>query len=281
MRGEGWKMMVLGIGMLLGGVLNAEEVKAPDADTLWVETFQNADSVSKWRNDGGFKLSVADDLLLVDPRGGDKKQYTIGRYVKYDKEYPYFQVNLKSIEQLKGYKGWTLSNSSTGGGFFVNTGGGVIPGLWTFNIDDCLKLDKPKGYFFLRIDMYGYVFKYKSFKMMKEPIDALIATADKKILKPGDVIKFKLLLATPCKDATVNIRKAYCLGPLKKINETGYVQLTSDDKGKTWNGELKITKRGFGSKKLNNGDLIFQCNMLGGKLRKVFTSSSFVVDCGE
>ena len=282
MSGKDWKIVILGIVMSAAVFADAGTEKTSDENTLWIETFQDSSSIAKWRNDGGFTLEAKNNLLIADPQEPTKKNaHTIGRYVAYDKTYPYFQVLLESVEQLKGYRGWTLSNVSSGHGTFTNSAGGVIPGLWTFNINDCLNLEKEKGSFFLRIDMHGYVFKYKFFKMMKTPMNALIATTDKKILKSGDVITFKLVLAIPCKDATVNIRKSYCLGQLKKINETGYIQMTSDDKGKTWKGSLKVTDRGFGKKPLKQGGLIFQCNMLGGKLRKVFTSNSFTIDCGK
>lgn len=283
MSGRNLKMAVLALVMSIAGFANAGIKKNSDENTLWIETFQDSSSIAKWRNNGGFTLKAENNLLVADPREATKKKdYTIGRYVPFDKAYPYLQVNLESVDQLKGYKGWTLSSASTDNhGFFCNLAGGVIPGIWTFKVDDCLKLAKDKGEFFLRVDMHGYVFKYKSLKMMKEPLNAIIATSDKKILKDGDIITFKLLLKSPCKDASVNIRKSYCLVPLKKINDNGYVQMTSDDKGKTWNGSLKITKKGFGDKKLKQGQLIFQCNMLGGKLRKVFTSSSFGIDCGN
>ena len=280
MSGKDWKMIILGIVMSAAGFADAGIEKNTDDNTLWAETFQDSSYIAKWRNEGGFTLKAIDGLLVVDQRGATKKKaHTIGRYVSYDKAYPYFQVYLESIEQLKGYRGWTLSNASSGGGRFTSSAGGVIPGIWTFNINKCLILAKDKGSFFLRIDLHGYVFKFKSFKMMKTPLNAIIATADKKVLKEGDEIKFTLLMKVPCKDATISIRRSYALGPLKKINDSGYVQLSSDDRGKTWSGTLKITKRGFGAKKLNPGGLIFECNMLGGKIRKTYTSNSFIIHC--
>lgn len=283
MSEKNWKLIIFGIAISIAGFANAGIEKNSDENTLWIETFQDSSSIAKWRNDGGFTLEAKNNLLVADPREATKKKnHTIGRYVLFDKTYPYLQVDLESVEQLKGYKGWTLSSASTASpGLFCGVAGGVIPGIWTFKVDDCLQVAKKKGQFFLRVDMHGYVFKYKFLKMMKKPSNAIIATSDKRILKIGDVITFKLLLATPCKDATITLRKSYCLAPLKKINEPGYVQMTSNDKGKTWNATLKVTQKGFGDKKLKQGQIVFQCNMLGGKLRKVLTSNSFGIDCGN
>ncbi len=272
------KRVMLVTGMILfatASQLPAKTVKSPNDNTLWAETFTKPADLKGWRSKG--ELMVTDDALTFKPL---EKNVSFGRYIKWNPDYPYLQINFKKIVPFKkGYRGMTVMPSVKNTATFINIAGGWQPGLWTVNVLDFMpQLNDPKmKTFFLTTYIYGGIASFKSYKMVAQPDNALLLSIDngKRELKAGDKIQLTVLLKEGGKDVTVTVKKSYCLRKVK-VGESGYIQLTSDDEGKTWTGELTVPAL-KGKKDLKAGGLIFEANILGGKFRKLYTSNPWTV----
>ncbi len=250
--------------------LSAEVFDNPDGNTLWKESFAPGGAVPEWKSE--MTLAVENGELVAIPGEGKDKQCAMGRYVRWDCNYPYLTIDFTRVEQLSGYKGMTILNSSTGGGGFMTTAGGYLPGLWTFNVRQVFPDIKEKGGFFLRVDCHGAKFFFKSFSLIKEPENFIVVEKDSsgQILHKGDKLKFKVILKEGGKDVTIGLKDSYLLTPLK-IGGNNYLQLTSDDKGKTWHAELTISDA-FAGKQWKSGGLIVEAVVLGGKIERLYTA---------
>jgi hypothetical protein len=270
------KKAMLATGLILIATqLPAKVVNKPDDNTLWVETFETPEDLKGWKSKGD--LMITDNALTFKPL---EKNVTFGRYIKLNPDYPYLQINFeKVIPFKKGYRGATVFLSMKNTGVFLTSAGGWQPGLWTVNLLDFMpQLADPKiKASYLVTYIYGGTALFKSYKMIAQPENALLLSVDdgKRELKAGDKIQLTVLLKEGGKDVTVTVKKAYTL-PKVKVGEAGYIQLTSEDEGKTWTGELTVpvikNKKDF-----KPGGLIFEANILGGKMRKLYTSNPWKV----
>ena len=270
------KKVMLATGLILIAIqLPAKVVNKPDDNTLWVETVETPTDLKGWKSKG--ELAVAGNALSFKPL---EKDVTFGRYVKLDPDYPYFQINFeKVIPFKKGYRGASVFLSMKKTGVFFSSAGGWQPGLWTVNLLDFMPqlADGKRKSAYLVSYIYGGVASFKSYKMVAQPENALLLSVDdgKRELKAGDKVQLTVLLKEGGKDVTVTVKKAYTL-PKVKVGEAGYIQLTSEDEGKTWTGELTVPKI-VDKKDLKPGGLIFEANILGGKMRKLYTSNPWKV----
>ncbi len=267
------------LGLAVASPLSADVVKKPDDNTLWLETFKTDEDAKRWREAANLKLSVAADQWVVEVDMSGPARST-GRYVPWESDYPYLQIDLAEVNPLKGYKGWSVMSASSDGGLITGTAGGFAPGLWTLNLRDFFPKMKAKQTFFLRIDMHGGMFRYNSIRMVKRPANGLelsFATA-KRELTAGDKVKITAVLEEPALDVTVSLIHGYILRPLKNVgNPEGYIQLTSEDKGKSWTGEVTVAAN-LDKKPIKAGQLIFCANVLGGKLRKLYSACPYAVN---
>ena len=270
------KKAMLATGLILIATqLPAKVVNKPDDNTLWVETFETPADLKGWKSKG--ELTVVDNALTFKPI---EKNVTFGRYIKLNPDYPYLQINFeKVIPFKKGYRGATVFLSMKNTNIFLGSAGGWQPGLWTVNLLDFmpqLSDVKIKSSYLVNY-IYGGTALFKSYKMVAQPENALLLSVDdgKRELKAGDKIQLTVLLKEGGKDVTVTVKKAYTL-PKVKVGEAGYIQLTSEDEGKTWTGELTVPAI-KDKKDLKPGGLIFEANILGGKMRKLYTSNPWKV----
>ena len=257
-------------GLLLQSSGFCEIKQNPDENTLWIETFSV--TTDSWKTE--MTLKSIDDCLSVTP--GDAGKRCMGRYIKWDRAYPYLQLDFSKVGQrVDGYSGWFLVNSSAEGACVSSTGGGFLPGLWTFNINDFFPELKTGSSFYLRMDVHGATCFFKYLTAVKMPRNALMLSVEpgKKRLVAGDKIKFSAVFEKSARDVTVTLRNANLLEKIM-INRNDYIQLVSEDKGKTWHGEMTVPEE------LSNkprGSLIFEANILGGEFRKLYTSNPWTI----
>jgi hypothetical protein len=265
------KLVVAGLLINTGW---AAQVDKPDDNTLWFETFSDQSDLKAWKSKGDLK--IINDTLIFKPI---EKNFTFGRYVKWNPDYPYLQIDFSNIEPLKGYRGWTVMPSIKNSKILFSSAGGWAPGLWTANVLDYMPTlaNKKQKAFFLVNYIYGGIASFKSYKMVAQPENALLLSIDgeQRELKAGDKIQLTVLLKEGGKDVTVTIKKAYCL---RKVNvgDAGYIQLASEDEGKTWTGELTLPEI-KDKKDLPPAGLVFEANILGGKFRKLYTSNPWKI----
>lgn len=263
--------------------LRADLAVKPDDNTLWLETFRTAADLKRWLEADNLRMSVADDQWVVEVDMSGQSRAT-QRSMSFDPEYPYLQFDLAQVAPTTGYQGWSLwANGAKYGSLLVSTAGGYAPGLWTLNCHDFLPGLDDKRSFPTRIDMHGAIFRYNWLRMVKKPVNGLpISVAgDKRALVPGDKIAITAVFEEPAMDCTVTLRHGYLLRPLKNVgNPEGYLQLTSSDEGKTWKGELTIAAN-RDTQPIKGGSLIFQANILGGKIRRMYTAAPWIINVGK
>ena len=254
------------------------EVDISDGKTLWIQTFQNGEDVGGWKSKS--ELKVENDTLVFTPYG---KNTTFHKNFKWNVQYPYLQIDYEKVVPFKkGYRGMAIIASPGKGKTIFGLGGAWRTGLLTINLLDHFPhlKDSPKQkWFTLVMYFYGGVSTIKSFKMVSAlPKDALmiIPGGEKGTLKSLDKVKFKLILSKPAQDVTVAVNKSQCLFPVK-VNDQGYIQLSSEDEGTTWTGEWIIPKNAD-TKPVKPGNWIFTARILGGKIKTVFTNNPWSVD---
>jgi len=268
MRNFSVYIAVLGFTILLSAGLPAEIVRNPDANTLWNEIFATPDDAKTWG--GSMALKVADDRLMVIPDNVTDR-CCMARPIEWDDDYCYLQFDYALGNPLGGYKGTCITGCA-------GSDGGYFPGLWTSNLKEFCPQHKHGEEFYLKAYVYGATLRFKFFRVVKDPEDGLLVTTEpksKEILEAGDKIKFKAVLKDGAKDVTVTVLNTG-LWKMGGINADGYVQLASEDKGRIWHGELTVGK-GFGAAEIKSAGLIFQANVLGGKIDKMYTSNPWSI----
>jgi len=267
-------IFLLGIAVFQG---QAEMVSFPDKNTLWEE---NWSTVEGWRT-GQVKFVTNGESATLTKI---KDSGSTGRYVKWNRSYPYLQMNIKDIEQIPGYKNFVVTNP--GRPMIVNMGGGYFPGIWTFDFLASQRFpgDKDGGSFFLRMDLQGGKFVFDWIKMVKNPRNAIVLEREGKKTKlgKGDKFKIKVFLDEPAVDVTVDMLSAYLLRPVS-LNGEPYIQLRKSDKeGKRWEAEITIDTIKPGKvdnvNTGNQGRLIFRANILGGKIKNTYTSNPWGIE---
>ncbi len=269
------KAFLLPATIILACQLSGGIVNNPDKNTAWVETFNDQSDLKGWRAGGGLK--VVDGALTFTP---EKKCNSFGRYITINPGCPYLVIDFNKIEPFdKGYRGMTVFISRKNAKKMINSAGGWRSGLWVFNLLDYLPADayKKTGRGYLITYDYGGILSYKSLKMVARPENALLLSVDKnkQEIEAGDKIRLEVRLKEGGKDVTVSVMKSYILAKVH-LGKDDYVQLTSEDKGKTWTGEMTVPEI-TNKKDLAAGELIFQANILGGKMRKLYTSNPWTV----
>ena len=270
------KALAIGIIFCLGIILSAEVTLQPNSNTSWVETFKEPSDLKAWKSKG--KLEVVNNALTFSQI---KKDTTFNRYIKWDPKYPYLQIDFEKVVPFKkySYRGMTVLIAGGKTKSVFSTAGGWQTGIMTINLLDTfpeLSDGNLKG-FSMIIYIYGGTASIKSFKMISKPENVIYATAvdNKKELYPGDKINIKVKLQEPAKDVTVTVKQSYCFAKVK-LNQAGYIQLTSEDQGKTWTGEVTIPKN-VAKKDIAQGKWIFDAKILGGKVKKIVTVNPWKV----
>jgi hypothetical protein len=284
------RKLVLSLVMIVWGVMVpfAEVQNNPRENLLWEENFRNV-SPDEWSVING-KFADTEQLVFVSglPSGG--KAGSFGKIFPWNAKYPYLQVKVDRIESTAGYKSWYVRANNK---VLFYLGGAEIPGIFTFNLLQYpgryspFAPDKEVSNVQLSFQQYAGIYTYGYVRMMAQPENALIvepvnngqSEVDGNIIreiKRGDKLLFHVLLEKPAVDVTVTIMSTYCLSRITLDGEE-YVQLVkTDEEGKQWKAEVRITDKATKVKR-PPGAVLFKATVLGGDIRETFTANALPV----
>ncbi len=142
------------------------------------------------------------------------------------------------------------------------------PGIFVF---DLFKNNELKGSP-KTVNMFFYAFNLKlgisEMRLMKTPDYRVDVEAEKKMLVPGDKLKFTVTMKEEAEDVSVRLFTAGVPIPLK-LNGLEKIQLKPADKTqKIWNAEIKIESLGIPGKIYPPNSILLKTMILGGSLEE-------------
>lgn len=123
----------------------------------------------------------------------------------------------------------------------------------------------------------GPEFTFDGVRLVRVPEDGLLVTREDgsplgDTIKPGDTLRFELLLSQPAADVTVEVQTHFTYSRLP-LNGQPYVPLRrTDETGRRWIGQITLGP-GTGKFKLQGYPVVFKANVAGGSLRETYASA--------
>ena len=230
------KRMMFVLCGLLALVLNAEYLKNPDANTLWLEDGKGEFKgwrdtlVMTSRDDGGFTIETGSK---VDG----------GRYVDCAPGYDWLVFEIDSIEHKPGYRGFFMTP-------FISMVANPYQGIFAVK----RVIDKKSA--FLRVDMHGLKLGFKYMKQVKVPENYIDYKWN------GEGMDITVYLKEPAEDVSIAFYDSYCMPQVLMENKNKVQLLPKDeDNAVVWTGSIK--KFGYSGK----GALMLKATVLGGGIK--------------
>lgn len=258
-------------------ITHAEQLRNPDPNTLWVENGKGIKTNAQngynggWLSDGGvnpkhLEITPAPDgkgFFFFAKDGAGRKTYTS---VPVSKDSPYLVFRIASVEHFKGYRNWTLQFSNPA--FLMSQVTTPEPGIFVFDIfkNTEMKGDPKTANLFF----YAYNLKLllSEMKLVKNPDYRVDVEAEKKILSPGDKLKFTVMMKEEAEDVSIRLFTAGAPVPLK-LNGLEKIQLKPVDKTqKIWSAEVKIESLGIPGKTYKPNSILLKTMILGCSLEE-------------
>lgn len=250
----------------------------PDTNTLWIEDgreieYETIETEKKWQGKvwtGNLEMKSTEDGLIIKSTSSDKS--CIGRYLKFDRQYPYLVWEITKVNYGSGYRGLTMAFPDSVFNFVTH----IYPGIFVVNpfLSNKKLSDKTE---WCRIYLYNSEVYFKYIKMVKIPENYIVIESseinEKGFLEIGDEVKFKVILDAPSEDVSLTFYDHYITHEIK-INGSTSLQLKPEDQeGKIWSGKIKINSCEGHSlfelkrKSFPPGTFLIKATVLGGKLK--------------
>ena len=222
---------------VLAFALQAEFLKNPDENTLWLEN-----------GVGEFKGWRTADLLMQSMEGGG---FTIqpgnetngGRYVPNAPEYPWLVGEIVSVEHKTGYIGFSI-------GPYFGQVANPMSGIFA------VKRVVEEKTSFLRIDVHGLILGFKYLKQVKVPENYI------DYAKKDEGLEITVHLKEPAEDVSISFYDSYCMPRLMQDNQYKLQLYPKDEENPVvWSGTLKKVEYG------GKGSLLFKASVLGGGIK--------------
>ena len=268
---------LLACGLFASLAVHAEQLRNPDPETLWTENGKDIKTNAQngyngsWLSDGGanpkhLEITPAPDgkgFVLFARDAGGRKTYTS---VPVSKEYPYVVFRITSVEHLKGYRNWTLQFDNPS--LVISQVTTPEPGIFVFDLfKNTEKKGDPKN---ANLFFYAYNLKLgiSEIKLMKTPDYRVDVEAEKKILSPGDKLKFTVTMKEEAEDVSIRLFTAGAPESLK-LNGLEKIQLKPVDKTqKIWSAEVTVKTLGLPGKDYKPNSILLKTMILGGTLEE-------------
>jgi len=263
-------------GLCLFFVINIEGkvIYNPDTNTLWIEDGKDIEIVEHgkpefWQGKawaGKLEMETTEDGFKIKSPSADRE--IIGRYFKFNKEYPYLVWEIDKVVYGEGYRGLTIAFPHIVFPFVSY----IYPGI--FVVNPFLSKKDIKDFEYCRIYLYNTEIYLKYIKMVKKPdylIEITGAEIEKKgYVEPGDEINFKVILKEKAEDVSLTFYDFYITNETK-INGSSSLQLKPEDQEqKIWAGKIKIDRidlpRQEEKESFSPGSFLIKATVLGGKI---------------
>ena len=258
-------------------ITHAEQLRNPDPNTLWAENGKGIKTSAQngynggWLSDGGVNPKHLEITPAPDGKGfvffakdaGGRKTYTSGPV---SNDYPYLVFRIASVEHLKGYRNWTLQFENPA--FLVSQVTTPQPGIFVFDLfrnNDVKGSRKAANLFFY---VYNMKLGLSEMKLVKNPDYRVDVEAEKKMLAPGDKLKFTVTMKEEAEDVSIRLFTTGVPYPVK-LNGLEKIQLKPADKTqKVWSAEVTIETLGVPGKAYKPNSILLKTMILGGTLEE-------------
>ena len=245
--------------------LSAALVKAPDANTLWIEN--GADMPGGWSS--GLDFESTANGFIMKATGDPKRVYT-QQNIPVSASHPWFVFEIVNILNRDGYKGLYFNSGASGR---ISTGPvTVIPkGIFAFMpYKPEVSGDKP-----MRIDLHGAEVTFSYMKMVKTPEyyieKSSPAIEAKQKVELGDSLTVRVIMAEESEDVTIAFYDSYMMPQLTVNGQTRFQLKPENGNAKIWATSISLAScagdRLKPGETFKPGRLFISANILGGGVK--------------
>ncbi|MCC6579186.1 MAG: hypothetical protein IT440_02005 [Phycisphaeraceae bacterium] len=269
-------------GMLGGPAYAAEPEKTSDA--LWCLDGSNIQSADR---QGTFVWWQSGNRVHVRPVTEGKPDGFIlenttnlnatSMYINVDPAYPWLVWEVTDVQQVRGYIGFGIRMDFPAGTpmyLTMSQVGQIQTGI--FAVDYSRQIGQKPARRSLRLDLSGATMTLSYMKMVARPENLVTlespAFEAKQQLDPGDELTFRVTLAKPAKDVTIQCFHGYIM-PAVLVNGLQELQLLPVDKKdpRVWTVTMKVDQMTSGAlkpgKQFDVGAVMVKARVLGGELK--------------
>lgn len=255
------------IAIFWSGIVSADLVNRPDANTLWLENGKNPDknwsgAVARLPGEKAFSLECKEKDI--------NKSHSAVLRAPCSPEYPWLVFRVSGIELHPGYRSWAVILQNPA--FRIGQTSASTPGIFTFNVYDGAQIKGKPSVADIFFYLYTLKLTFTELKMVKTPDYYAEATSPaftaKKAFEVGDKVRFTVTLKEPAEDVSVRLLYTDLLTSIR-VNGLDKLQLKPVDKGqKIWSAEFEIKTFGpaRGKSSFNRGTMLIRATVLGGEI---------------
>lgn len=221
--------------------VQAEFLKNPDPNTLWIENGKNVKFAEKhgdyvWGTGGALKITSLEKGFQVGHAG------KLGTYISVSSEYPWFCFQIRGAErQASGYHALSTNLALDIGVFSVVSR--IPKGIYCINMSSSQKLKVKPRFNYMRLDIHNANITFDYLGMFKEPpCELSLGTAP---IKKGSDVTVTVKTKVPAEMVQLKFYKAYTMPAIQVIpNVKRYMAKPVDGTGnKEWT--FKFPYNGF------------------------------------
>ena len=261
------KWITAALLLAAAGMLQAEQLKKPDENTLWLEDGKEIESAARpgrghWLKSDKLEIKSREDGkgFSFFARGMGGKTVAV---VDLTPEYPYFTFRITGIELLNGYRNWTMFMQN---GFSTNQVTAPEKGIYVYDLYQNLpEKERARKITNLFVHLYHLRLDFEYMKLVKKPDYVVRAECAGPEIKPGSKVKFTAELEKEAEDVSITLMTT---GHPHSVNVNGKmkIQLKPTDKTqKIWTAEIEIKSIGI-KKAVKRYGLFMKMDVLGGDL---------------
>lgn len=243
-----------------------EFLEKPDPNTLWKE---DGKAIAGWRE--GLLIESTENGFRIEA-GAAKNQYSTGRYVPLDSEYPWLTWRvLQVIPHQKGYRGWTAPFLIKVKHPHLGQVSHQQEGIYAINVAENAE-QWPMKQDFLRMDLHGAALILEYIAMVREPANYLAveipdAARERGYVAPGDELTFRVVMAKPAEDVSLRFFHSYMMPQIEMNGQQALQLRLADDTKRVWSATTTLD--GFAGGRVKDGryaagNILVKAVILGG-----------------